>query len=550
MKRTFRFTWLLAALVIGDCVASNSGTKEIPTHTPNPTLTAAPHATETALPRATVQTIQSASASPVTYSSSLNADQVKIDAGVSYQQIDGFGATHISLDYQGMGSTISPELRAKAIDAVYHQVGINLGNLEGGLLESPGSYEQRANDNNDPNEFNWNGFQTFWADAAHSDILTLAQPDGFTGYYINEKVNIRWSSPWLGELRTSDYPRYLDEAAEQVAATSVYWRDKYGIVPRYVMLFNEPFGGNGELQSQQGDVKEVVDLVKAAGSRLEREGFSDVRFILPNDETIGQSLDIAKAVLSDPQARKFIGVIGYHSYPYGSPYTSIPHVLSTSGAGTPDPDALAAREQLRQLSQQYNVPVWMTEVSHGEVNPTSYDDFRGRAIHIHDEFVYANASAYFGMNNMWDTTSQQEHFGNASLFDNSSEGTIALIDNNQQKIYVTGMGYAIGHYARWIKPGSIRVDALTGDPLVQVTAFKSPDPSHLIVVLINNHPDAKIVHIDVSAATLTGDVSGEQSTPMQYWAPLNNFQFSSPEAFQINLPGQSVTTVDLALQKN
>jgi len=275
-----------------------------------------------------------------------------------------------------------------------------------------------------------------------------------------------------------------------------------------------------------------------------------VRFVLPNEETIGRTLEIATAILSDPVARKYAGPIGYHSYPYGSPYTSIPHLLSNSGAGTPDPDSVAARDKLRQLSQQYNLPVWMTEVSHGEVDPSSYDDFRGRAIHIHDELIYANASAYFGMNNMWDTISQEMHFGNQSLFDNSSEGTIVLIDNNQEKVYITGMGYAIGHYARWVKPGAVRVEALSGDPLLQVTSFKSPDSDQLILVLINNHTTPKDIQVDVEAAKLSGSVSGEQSTPNQYWVPLQEFPISSPTGFDITLPSESVTTLVLPLKSN
>jgi O-glycosyl hydrolase len=542
MKRTSSLVWLLIVFIISTCSAPAPSTKEVP-----PTATPITTPTQTAAPHSSPEPSQAATPfQPVPFSSSLDPNQVSVDVSISYQTIDGFGATHNSLIYQGMGSSLTPELRAQAVEAIYQKVGINLGNLEGALLESPGSYEQRSNDNDDPNEFNWSGFQTFGADAMQSNLLALAKPYGFNGYYVNQRVNIRWASPWLEELRNTDYPRYLEEAAEQVAAGNIYWRDQYGIVPRYIMLFNEPLSGNGELQS--GNVQEVVDLVKAIGARLEREGFNDVRFVLPNEETVTKSLETAAAVLSDPVARKYVGPIGYHSYHYGSPYTSIPRLLSTSGAGTPDPDAVAARDKLRLLSQQYNLPVWMTEVSHGEVDSTSYDDFRGRAIHIHDELVYAHASAYFGMNNMWDTFSQEEHFGNQNLFD--SEGTIVLIDNNQKKVYITGMGYAIGHYARWVKPGAVRVEALSGDPLLQVTAFKSPDSGQLILVLINNHPAPKDIQVEVEAATLLGSISGEQSTASQYWVPLQEFPISSPTGFNITLPPESVTTFALPLERN
>jgi O-glycosyl hydrolase len=529
MKRISKLAWLLLAFMSA-CSAPVPSTSEVP-HTPLPSVTPSQDSLEAATP-----------------ASNLDPTRVQVDVSSSYQRIDGFGATHKALVHQGTGSKLSPELRAQAIEAIYQRVGVNLGNVEGALLESPGSYEQRSNDNDDPNEFNWAGFQTFGADAIQSQLLAFAEPYGFNVYYIDQRVNLRWASPWLAELRNTDYALFLEEAAEQVAAGHIYWRDKYGIVPRYMMPFNEPMRGNKELQTD--NIQEIVDLVKAIGRRLEQEGFSDVRFVLPNEERIGRALRIAEAVLSDPEARKYVGVIGYHSYPYDSPYANIPKLLRASGAGTPDPDSVAAREKLREISQKYDLPVWMTEVSHGDVDPTSYEDFRGRAIHIHDELVYAGASAYFGMNNMWDTTSQQEHFGDHDLFANSSEGTIVLIDNNKQEMYITGMGYAIGHYARWVEPGAVRVEALSEDPLVQITAFKSPDSNQLILVLINNHPAPQEIQVEVKGVTLLGNVAGEQSTASQYWAPLEEFQVSTPASFEITLPLESVTTLILPVGRN
>lgn len=541
MRVKSRFAGLMIVFMLTACAA--------PAATPNSTTPVQPTApTPTHLDSA--PTIESHSMTPishptesptlpVTFSSRLNPNQVEVDAGITYQTIDGFGATHLSLEYPGNGNTLPPDLRAQAVDAIYGQVGLNLGNLDGALLESPGGYDQRANDNRDPYAIDWNGFQTSPADAINSHLLALAEPLGFDGYYLSQKVNIRWASPWLGQLRDQDYSLYLKEAAEQVAAGVIYWRDTYGVTPRYMMPFNEPLGGNTELQSS--NPREVVDLVVAIAARLEQEGIDTVRFVIPNEETVDGTLEVASAILSDPATRKYVGVIGYHSYPYESPYANIQRLLNTSGAGKPDPNSVAGRDRLRMLSQQYNVPVWMTEVSTGDVDPTSYDDFRGRAIHIHDELVYANASAYFGMNNMWDTYSQEVHFGNPDL--SSAEGTVVLIDSALPKVYITGMGYAIGHYARWIKPGSVRVEALSGDPLLQVTAFITPNVENLVVVLINNNASDKEIAINFKSAELVGNISGEQSTPPnQYWSAVTEFSPASPTGFTAMLPAGSVTT--------
>lgn len=484
---------------------------------------------------------EQAQSSAKTLKESTDSVVVTIDSTRKHQTMEGFGATHLSLVHEGRGDVLDQKLRSRAIDIVYRQVGINTGNLEAALFESPGGWEKRANDNDDPFHFNWKGFQTFRADAMKRKVIDLAQPLGFDNYFLGQKINVRWASPWLDHIRAKDYQRYLDEAAEQVAAGQIYWRDKYAIIPQYQMLFNEPLSGNRELLN--GTVQNVVDIIKRAGARLRKEGFHDIKFVVPNEETEETSLSTALSILSDPEAQKYVGAIGYHAYPYGSTYASVPKILKTSGGGRPDSNRIAVRKKLQDLGKQYGIPVWMTEVSHGEVDPRSFDALRGRAIHIHDELSYADAAAYFGMNSMWDTVSHQLHFGGPSqnLF---SEGeTIVLIDNDKKTIYLTGMGYAIGHYARWVKRGAIRIEATSSDPLVQVTAFHHDGQKRIVMVIINNGATDRTLNVNVVGLTLNGDVSFEQSTAVAYWHSLSPSAPESSTTFSLTVPAESVTTV-------
>lgn len=480
-------------------------------------------------------------ASIVYASSAPNQVEVTIDNTQEHQTIDGFGATHLSLVYEGIGDVLNTDLRAEAIDAAYNQVGLTLGNLEGDLLESPGGYDQRTNDNSDPSNFNWNGFQSFRADVMKTKVVDLAEPLGFDDYFVAQKVNVRWASPWLDDIRDTNYDLYLDEVAEQVAAGHIYWRDTYQIAPDYQMLFNEPLSGNDELLN--GTTQDVVDIVKRAGARLNSEGFSQIKFVIPNEETEQKSINTATAVLSDPVARPYVGAIGYHPYPYGSTYASIPKILNTSGTGNPDTGMISIRNQLRDLGQQYGIPVWMTEVSHGGVDPRSFDSLRGRAIHIHDELIYADAAAYFGMMNMWDTISQQGHFGNSDLFSPDNEGTIVFIENDSETVTLSGMGYAIGHYARWINKGAVRIDSTTNDPLLQVTAFRDDTQGQLVLVVINNAASARTLNVNMNELTLSGNLNGEQSTATAYWQSLTPFSTDSSSSFTLTVPAESVTTI-------
>jgi len=111
MKRTSNLVWLLIVFIISACSAPAPSTKEVPTPTPIATQTAAPQPTEFVPPHSSPEPSQAATPfQPATFSSSLDPNQVSVDVSITYQTIDGFGATHGSLEYQGMSNTLSPLL--------------------------------------------------------------------------------------------------------------------------------------------------------------------------------------------------------------------------------------------------------------------------------------------------------------------------------------------------------------------------------------------------------------------------------------------------------
>jgi O-glycosyl hydrolase len=288
-----------------------------------------------------------------------------------------------------------------------------------------------------------------------------------------------------------------------------------------------------------------VNIIKTAGARLRKEGFPTLKFVVPNSETVSAALAETQAILEDSVARQYVGVIGYHPYPYGSQYASVPNILAASGQGNPNADEITVRNQLGTLARKYNIPVWMTEVSHGEVAYNSFDGLRGRAIHIHDELLYAGASAYFGMNNMWDETAHAEHFGSGTVFDETE--VIALIENSKDSVHLTGIAYAIGHYARWFKKGAILLTSTSSDARIQVSAFRDDARGNFVMVLINNNSSAQNVTVNVNGLNLdtTQGFKGEQSTASRYWQPLAG-PLQLPWA--VNLPALSVTSLSVHIQ--
>lgn len=487
-----------------------------------------------------------------------NTVSITVDNSIEHQTIYGFGVTHNS---EWFGSDpITQSQRDRANDLLFNQVGINTGNVSW-IDESPASstspFQDQANDNSDPFTINWAGFNTLRADFKKTKQLDVAPGDAAPaagGLYPATHINVRWASKWLDAVRTSDYEAYLNECAEQVLAGVTYWTNQTGSGPKYISLFNEPSSGNRELgTSPTRPDSEIVDIIARAGDRLRAAGFTRVMIVAPSQETVGKTIQTAQAILNNADARQYLGAIGYHPYPYRSDYSYVPNILSASGQGNPSQTALQERTQLLALARAHNLPLWMTEVSHAfmEGDGVQYNDFRvlrGRAIHIHDAMKYAEASAFFGMMDMWSKTAQSWHFGgDGSNIWTTNFDTIVLIDQDTDRVLLTGMAYAIGHYARWIKRGATRLEASTSDSLVQITAFRDDRLGRLVLVAINNTSSSRTATVSVSNLALEGRVEGEQSTETGgNWVAIAPFD-TAADGFSATLPPYSVNTYSVPL---
>jgi len=188
--------------------------------------------------------------------------------------------------------------------------------------------------------------------------------------------------------------------------------------------------------------------------------------------------------------------------------------------------------------------VWMTEVSHGGLDPRSMDALRARAIEIHDELAYADASAFFAMHEMWDSKSNSEHFGaERSLL--KEEDTAVLVDLGASSVMITGTGYAIGHYARWVERRALRVEAASDDPLVMVSAFTDNKRGKASFVIINNADSVKTVRVHVNGLAFTGPLEGEQSEGEVRWRALGAIPTTEGvrDEFVVRVPARSVTSL-------
>lgn len=132
----------------------------------------------------------------------------------------------------------------------------------------------------------------------------------------------------------------------------------------------------------------------------------------------------------------------------------------------------------------------------------------------------------------------------------TESSSIALIDQDASEVYISGMGYAIGHYARWIKRGAVRIDAMTDDSHIQVSAFRDDAAGRLVAVIINNNDDNREINVLLDNIRIGSPVTGEQSAEGLRWDRITGFAPGAPDRMRLNMLPLSVMTVSAPIQVN
>lgn len=467
------------------------------------------------------------------------AATITINLARTRQSLDGFGATHY-LDVLARNRMTDSQWR-RTITGLVTEIGVTTGVAPPPVEYAtpkplvPGSRFSRPID--------FTSVETLFK------LYDRFTPGGIGDIYPTANINTIWHHRWLTELKSRDYPRYLEDVAGKAVETVAEWVAKTGREPEFLQLWNEPLSGNGELVG--GNVRDLIESIKATGRRLRAAGYARVRLVVPNEETVQRTLEDMRAIAQDREALSFIGAIGYHAYPYASDYSYIPRLLRIRAQGGLPDAAIQERLELRGLSKRLGIPVWMTEVSNGYTpagprgDRESYvpiDWLIGRAIHIHDEFRYAGASAYYGMLAVWTDVADRDHFapfgGSENLL--AGEDNLILVDTASDQVVISATGRAIGHYGRWLRRGALYVEAESSSPLILVSPFVDRD--RLVAVLVNTASTKSRVTIKLEGSKFSGVLTGEQSRAAAQWQPLPPVE-AIDSTFTIEVPEWSVTTV-------
>jgi glucosylceramidase len=392
--------------------------------------------------------------------------QFEIDDDVTYQRIDGFGASFLEAGLICLNS-LPPGERESVLRALFDpEKGAGFSAMKTVIAStdfmSAGpfySYDDVPGDVamshfSIARDLEPNGLITFIKLARRYGKFVLQAPMDYPPDWMlfdvnkNQDVNSQYY-----DALARYYLRYLQEY------------EKHGVFVDYLSLFNEP-----DIYTKIPYNAIDVLLRDHVGPLFKKERIR-TRIMLseaPNREDAARNYPL---VLDDPAARQYVSVAPYHGY------------------DNKDWD------KILNLHRQYpDLPLWMTEVcyAYDAGTPKSmplprFDfedgDYWGNQI-FNDLEVDTSAWIYWNMilDEKGGPWSVSEIHGNP---DPNVQHPVVIIDRRSKKVTYTGLYYYLAHFSKFVRPGDVRIK--TTGPLdgVRVMAFKAPD-GEIVTELMNS----------------------------------------------------------------
>jgi glucuronoarabinoxylan endo-1,4-beta-xylanase len=278
-----------------------------------------------------------------------------------------------------------------------------------------------------------------------------------------------------------------------------------GVPLLYLSAQNEP-GWVAKWESCEWTPAGLTAFIRdELGPRLAATGLP-TRVLAPETNDWKALSSFGDALLEDRAATSLVGALATHSY--GSPKAAFDY------AG----------------QQQTELELWQTEVSDDQ-NPR--DPGMSSALYvasmIHQHLVKANVSAW----HYWWLVPGDDQVDNSGLTDRDQSGVQ----------FLTRRAYALGNYSRFVRPGFVRVKAESPRPSIELSAFRDPETSRVVVVAINSSASDAALELVLNAASptsLTPFVTSESVALEQGDAIESNP--SDLTRFSVGLGARSVTS--------
>ncbi|MBD3239750.1 MAG: hypothetical protein GF331_04135 [Chitinivibrionales bacterium] len=432
---------------------------------------------------------------------------ITVDGKTEHQVMEGIG---------GYGS-IYPS-HQKSADPVYTQQFINMLINDMGAsmirIQVPPAFEV-TNDNNDPSNTNLSNFNIdqIGSDGCKYRIRTIAQEVPYwkalrqAAQANGEDIRIiatMWSPPWWMKISNCVYGMVRstcqlkssarDELAEYCEAFVRIFKRETGFDLYAFSFQNEPdFVEPYQSCVYEGDT--YVAAFEVIANRFAQKGLS-MRFFGPEDMAVRVNMNYGPEFMGSQAIQDHLHAYAVHGY-------------SDGVAPTPNSQAATVWRQVGGFANAtLGVPAWMTETS-GQGK--DWNGAMTKALAMGIAFYYGNVA-------VWTRWTWHDE----------------VIQNGTTR---KPQFAAYKHYAKWIRPGAVRIGTQFDGSDVLAVAFNHKQNKTLTVVIVNSGSSS-------TSCTITGDnlpssYQAFQSKGAGEYAP----SIGTVQPGNISLPANSITTL-------
>lgn len=243
-------------------------------------------------------------------------------------------------------------------------------------------------------------------------------------------------------------PRYYDALARYYVRYLTAYEDA-GVHIDYLSPFNEP-GNYTHITAS-----ELQTLIrKYVGPTLQASAARSTHLMVSEVATRGEAGSEYPSILSDPAARAYVSVLGYHGYD-NADFAAIASLLGYHGY---DGDANFAA--IASLYQKYaGFPLWMTEIC---CMVTQHDGMRFESGDLWANIIVSDLEAGASAWIYWNAILDQN--GGPWLVstvhndpEHNAQNSVVVIDTQRQSVTYTGLYYYLAHFSKFVRPGAVRV---------------------------------------------------------------------------------------------
>lgn len=454
-----------------------------------------------------------------------------VDPSVTYQVIDGFGASGAWwAQHVGRVEGIRDQI-ADLLFSPVHGIGLSLYRYHAGagiepLIRDPWRTAETFEVNQGVYDWERDPGGRWFLQAAKARGV-----DNFTLIALSPPRRITANGRSFADQGASSNlpPGKYEEYATYLADILQHFAEAYGIRFSTVSPLNEPewdWSGGGT-EGSQYSLEEIIALGRVIARKLEEAGL-ETELLLPEagDWAFidGAGRAYADALLRDPELGSRLSVLAVHSY------------WST------DTDRLAAAQKMAEYP---GVRLWMTEwCEMRSGRDLGMDQALNLARTVHADLTLGGVSAW----TFWLAVSRHDY----------RDGLIYIAPDYTS--YQTSKAFwALGNFSRFIRPGARRIDVQESAPVapplqpgVAVSAFLSADGEQVIVVAINELTTATPVELAVRTDVTSAVWTPYRTSASEDLAPGEPFTVRGADGTlraTVTLAPQSVTTFVIDLER-